>query len=131
MNDCGQAKILERAPLTRQDEWEQVADSLHEPIAPFDTSHRLFRINKAMAAILDESGSDLIGSVRYLSTAGFADRKRARKDLDLLQRHEAVSGRFYAQDQAAFYEVKITPYYGRDSLSLAGCVYIARDIANF
>lgn len=111
--------------------WSGVVDALTEPVALVDTRHRLLRMNRAMAEILGNSKGELFGSVHYLSTDGFGNRKQARRDIMLLKHHESASGRFFDDKSGAFYEVKMTPFYKPDGFSLAGCVYIARDISSF
>ncbi len=117
--------------ISNLNEWDRAVDSMDELIAVMDRDHRLVKVNKAMAKVLGKKTSEVIGSTRYLSTHGLDNKKVAVSDLNLLLNHEVATGRFYEENQQAYYEVKVNPCYGSDNWTVVGCVYIARDVSNF
>ncbi|GAB4346406.1 MAG: hypothetical protein Kow0089_23760 [Desulfobulbaceae bacterium] len=119
-------KRLEKQIARAKLEWERTADAIAEPIALQDKMHYFTRVNKSMAGLFGKTPQAIVGTRKYLSTAGFDNREQAEKDFEALLAGRKVSGRFVDTASGAPYEVNITPYYDRDDTTVIGCVYIAR-----
>lgn len=123
-------KELEKEVTRAKQEWERTVDCLEEAVAMIDRNHTLVRVNKAMANLFGKVPQEIVGKRCFLSTMGFNNKAKAEEDFQLLLRRKSISGDFYTQDGKTHYEVNMTPYYDKDSNSVKGCVYIARNITN-
>ncbi len=121
-------KELEIKIAYAKQELERIIDSLGEPIALLDNKHCFLRVNKIMAKMFDCEPAEIIGSYKYLSTDGFANKEQAEIDFNSVFDGQQLTGTFVNESNNAKYEVNLTPYYDIDQETVIGCVYIARDI---
>ena len=119
---------LEKMIIHAKQEWERTVDALGEMIALLDQQSRLIRVNKAMARLLGKTPQEIAGRIHYLSSVGFDNREQAERDWQAVSEGTLQTGQFAGLD-GKIYEVNITPYYHTDNTTVAGAVYIARDIS--
>lgn len=121
-------KILELQLMHAKKEWEKTVDSIVEAIALVDSNSLLIRVNNAMAELLGDKPSEVIGKEHYLSTNGFNNKKQGMADHTALLRGKHLTGKFSSEDGSKVYDISMSPYYDYDDKTVIGAVYVARDI---
>ncbi len=118
-------KLAEEAIIRAKEEWERTFDAVPDFIALLDKEHRITRINRAMAKLLDKTPEEVIGQPCYQAVHGLAEAP------DFCPHSQVVaSGREYSTEVLEFgrvFAVSVSPILGPDG-QMVGGVHVARDI---
>ncbi|MFH1215677.1 MAG: ATP-binding protein [Pseudomonadota bacterium] len=109
-------------------EWERTFDAVPDPIVLLDENHRILRLNRSMAALVNKPVEQCIGMYCY-QLMHQTDTPPAYCPHSLLlddhHEHKTVQ---YMENFSAFFEISVSPLFnGRGELF--GSVHIARDIS--
>ncbi len=105
---------------------QNIIDSLKQSVALLDVNHSLLRVNRNMADRFNGDPDELVGTIRYLSTNGFNNKKQAVRDFASVLSGQKLTDIFFDEDTASSYEVDLCPYYDVDNKTVVGCVYTVR-----
>ena len=112
-----------------KEEWERTFDSVPDMIAILDTDYRIIRANNALANRLQVTKEDAVGTRMYEQFHGASSTGITPVLTSLVDDSMKFSGEIYQEKQQNFFLVSITPLVRNDG-SIAGSVYVSRDITN-
>ncbi|RJR50326.1 MAG: PAS domain S-box protein [Desulfobacteraceae bacterium] len=126
-SDITQRKRFENELLRAKKEWEKTFDSVPDLIAILDETHKVVRVNRAMAERLKMNPEQCVGAKCYEAVhclpGPIATCPHAMSIADGREHIEEV----HEPRLGGVFLVSTTPMYD-DSGKLLGCVHIARDI---
>ncbi|MFW6127410.1 MAG: PAS domain S-box protein, partial [Thermodesulfobacteriota bacterium] len=123
--DITERKRAEEALRQAKEEWERTFDSVVDAITILDRDHRIIRMNRAMAELLDGSPEKAVTMPCYKAVHGLDQPPDFCPHARLL-----ATGQKQSQEVQEFghtFAVTVTPLFSSDQ-ELMGSVHVARDI---
>lgn len=121
-------KAAEEKISRAKQEWERTFDAVPDPIVLLDQHHRVIRLNRSMAVLVNKPVEQCIGMFCYeLMHQSDIPPAYCPHALLLGDHHEHKTVQ-YLGNFNAFFEVTVSPLFNRDG-ELFGSVHIARDIS--
>ncbi len=107
--------------------WEQVFDTMSDPIATLDTQHRIVQVNQAMADRLGLTKEQCVGQTCYSCLHGTDEPPQSCPHSQLLQDGEEHTAEVHEKRLGSDFLVSVSPL--RDATGrLVGSVHVARDV---
>lgn len=108
-------------------EWQTTVDLIEHPIGILQQNHVLAGANNSLLTALEKKRQEIVGKTCFLSSNGFDNRDQAASDFSEVFKGRDVRGRFSANNGLT-YEITMRPYFAMDNETVAGCVYVAREM---
>lgn len=108
-------------------QWQITFDAIPDPIALIDTHHRITRVNRSMAKLLQRSAEEITGRHCYELVHGAATPPPFCPHARMLESGNTEQSEIVEDRLGGVFEVTATPFTDPEG-QIAGCVHMIRDI---
>lgn len=112
---------------TAERQWQITFDAIPDPIALIDTGHRIIRINRAMAGLLNFPAEEIVGRHCYELVHGTSEPPPFCPHTRMLESGNMEHAEIVEERLGGVFEITTTPFADSEG-KIAGSIHIARDI---
>ena len=131
IDECTQAADVlfqqKQDAQTAEKQWKITFDAIPDPIALIDTGHRIMRVNRAMADLLQRPAEDVVGRHCYELVHGTTEPPPFCPHTRMLATGDTAHAEIVEERLGGVFEITTTPFTDPEG-KIAGSVHIARNI---